>query len=94
MEEGNDCGTALESTSEAQTPLQSSHAVYGTCLACTYLTVFATSSSVSQVPQITLRTLPYHGCVLLHPQEVDSQKGNFFPRNLNPRISVSVVQSS
>lgn len=25
-----------------------------------------------------LGTSPYHGCVLLHPQDVDRQKGNFF----------------
>lgn len=73
MEQGNNCGTALKSTSEAQILLQSSHAVYETCLVCTYLTVFVTSSSVSQVSQIVLGTMPYHGCVLLHPQKVDRQ---------------------
>lgn len=42
--------------------------VYETCLVCMYIIVFVTPSSVSQAPQIMLGTLPYHGCVLLHPQ--------------------------
>lgn len=90
-EQGNDCDTALKSPREAQRVLQSSPAVHVTCLVCMYLAVFVTSSSVSQAPQIMLGTLPYHGCVLLHPQNVDRQKGNFFSQAI-PRWTESMHQ--
>lgn len=77
-----DCDTALKSPREAQRVVQSSPAAHVTCLVCNYLAVFVASSSVSQAPQIMWGTLPYHGCVLLRPHGMwTDRKAIFFPSN-------------